>query len=192
MLVQKTREKWTNSIYVTYTEYGEGYFSKKYISGRDGMPLSEIFRPPSMGKKFSSTPIVTYCTWYVLQTGEMTCWNTGTICFFFSVNWGAHWFEYFPNPPINILAMIENVLAHHDKYLLQHFVKYGVTSQVHFLNRKLLTWYSLFMKEKDFQKKYWYMYEWFEQTSGQFCWMQCLFIWSVQCSVDFCLMVFPK
>lgn len=46
------------------------------------------------------------------------------------VNWGAHWFEYFPNPPINILAMIENVLAHHDKYLLEHFVKYGVTSQV--------------------------------------------------------------
>ena len=126
-----------------------------------------------------------YCTWYVLQTGEMTYWNTGTIFFFFSVNWGAHWFEYFPNPPINILAMIENVLAHHDKYLLQHFVKYGVTSQVHFLNCKLHTWYPLFMKEKDFQKKYWYMYEWFEQKSGRFCWMQCLFIWSVQCSVDF-------
>ncbi|KAK6174116.1 hypothetical protein SNE40_017453 [Patella caerulea] len=46
------------------------------------------------------------------------------------VNWGCHWFEYFPNPPINILAMIENVLAHHDKTLLQHFVKHGVTSQV--------------------------------------------------------------
>ncbi|ESO96315.1 hypothetical protein LOTGIDRAFT_227074 [Lottia gigantea] len=47
------------------------------------------------------------------------------------VNWGSHWFEYFPNPPINILAMIENVLAHHDRLLLQHFVRYGVTSQIY-------------------------------------------------------------
>ncbi|XP_064599017.1 TBC1 domain family member 31-like isoform X2 [Liolophura sinensis] len=47
------------------------------------------------------------------------------------VNWGAHWFEYFPNPPINILGMIENVLAYHDRDLLQHFVKYKVTSQIY-------------------------------------------------------------
>ncbi|XP_041376206.1 TBC1 domain family member 31-like [Gigantopelta aegis] len=47
------------------------------------------------------------------------------------VNWGYHWFEYFPNPPINILAMIENIIAHHDRYLLQHFVKYKVTSQIY-------------------------------------------------------------
>ena len=26
--------------------------------------------------------------------------------------------------------MVENVLGHHDRYLLQHFVTYGVTSQV--------------------------------------------------------------
>jgi len=46
------------------------------------------------------------------------------------VNYAQHWFEYFPNPPINILGMIENVIGHHDRYLLQHFVKYNVTSQV--------------------------------------------------------------
>lgn len=47
------------------------------------------------------------------------------------VNWCQHWFEYFPNPPLNILGMVENVLAHHDKKLLQHLVKCGITSQVY-------------------------------------------------------------
>nr|KAG5713085.1 hypothetical protein BaRGS_021879 [Batillaria attramentaria] len=51
------------------------------------------------------------------------------------VNWCQHWFEYFPNPPINILGMVENVLGHHDRYLLQHFVTYGVTSQYFFHHR---------------------------------------------------------
>ena len=45
-------------------------------------------------------------------------------------NWGCHWFEFFPNPPINVLALIENLLAYHDRSLLQHFVRHGVTSQV--------------------------------------------------------------
>ncbi|KAJ8303472.1 hypothetical protein KUTeg_019868 [Tegillarca granosa] len=61
--------------------------------------------------------------------------NNHLICFeiiaSIMTNWSEHWFEYFPNPPINILSMVENVLAHHDKYLLQHFVKYGVTSQIY-------------------------------------------------------------
>ncbi|KAL4616977.1 TBC1 domain family member 31 [Arapaima gigas] len=47
------------------------------------------------------------------------------------VNWCQHWFEYFPNPPLNVLSMVENVLAHHDKELLQHLVNCGVTSQVY-------------------------------------------------------------
>ena len=55
-------------------------------------------------------------------------------CLFFimycSANWCDHWFEYFPNPPLNILAMVENVLAYHDHRLLEHFVQYGITSQV--------------------------------------------------------------
>ena len=44
--------------------------------------------------------------------------------------WCQHWFEYFPNPPINVLSLVENVLAFHDKELLRHFVRHGVTSQV--------------------------------------------------------------
>lgn len=46
------------------------------------------------------------------------------------MNWCQHWFEYFPNPPLNILSMVENVLAHHDRELLRHLVDCGVTSQV--------------------------------------------------------------
>ncbi|XP_011804686.1 PREDICTED: TBC1 domain family member 31 [Colobus angolensis palliatus] len=51
--------------------------------------------------------------------------------FSFIVNWCQHWFEYFPNPPINILSMIENVLAFHDKELLQHFIDHDITSQLY-------------------------------------------------------------
>ena len=29
-----------------------------------------------------------------------------------------------------MLGLVENVLAHHDKELLQHLIKHGVTSQV--------------------------------------------------------------
>ncbi|KAK3790424.1 hypothetical protein RRG08_015894 [Elysia crispata] len=47
------------------------------------------------------------------------------------VNWGQHWFEYFPNPPINVLGMVENMLAHHDPQLLQHLVRKGVTSEIY-------------------------------------------------------------
>lgn len=52
------------------------------------------------------------------------------ICDFLTANWCQHWFEYFPNPPVNVLSVIENVLAFHDKVLLAHFVEHGITSQV--------------------------------------------------------------
>jgi len=48
----------------------------------------------------------------------------------FLVNWCAQWFEYFPNPPLNVLAMVENLLAHHDAELLEHFVRHSITTQV--------------------------------------------------------------
>ncbi|XP_007898739.1 TBC1 domain family member 31 [Callorhinchus milii] len=47
------------------------------------------------------------------------------------MNWCQDWFEYFPNPPINLLSMIENILGHLDKELLQHFVTYNVTTQTY-------------------------------------------------------------
>lgn len=48
-----------------------------------------------------------------------------------SVNWCGHWFEYFPNPPLNLLALIENTLSHHDPHLLQHFVSHKITAQIY-------------------------------------------------------------
>jgi hypothetical protein len=46
------------------------------------------------------------------------------------VNWCQNWFEFFPNPPINLLSMVENLLVHHDRNLLQHLVQANVKSQV--------------------------------------------------------------
>ncbi|XP_058420868.1 TBC1 domain family member 31 isoform X7 [Diceros bicornis minor] len=57
--------------------------------------------------------------------------KVGSYSEYYRVNWCQHWFEYFPNPPINILSMIENVLAFHDKKLLQHFIDHDITSQLY-------------------------------------------------------------
>nr|XP_035133438.1 TBC1 domain family member 31 isoform X12 [Callithrix jacchus] len=57
--------------------------------------------------------------------------KVGNYSEYYRVNWCQHWFEYFPNPPINILSMIENVLAFHDKELLQHFIDHDITSQLY-------------------------------------------------------------
>ncbi|XP_019849062.1 PREDICTED: TBC1 domain family member 31-like [Amphimedon queenslandica] len=46
-------------------------------------------------------------------------------------NWCSHWFEYFPNPPLNVLSLVENLLSHHDNHLLQHFVSHNITAQVY-------------------------------------------------------------
>ncbi|KAA0185733.1 TBC1 domain family member 31, partial [Fasciolopsis buskii] len=47
----------------------------------------------------------------------------------FPVNWCFTWFEYFPNPPINVLCMVENLLAYTDPDLYNHFVRYDVTTE---------------------------------------------------------------
>ncbi|CAH8646969.1 unnamed protein product [Heterobilharzia americana] len=46
-------------------------------------------------------------------------------------NWCGTWFEFFPNPPINILCMIENLIAHADPELYQHFVQYNITTEIY-------------------------------------------------------------
>ncbi len=50
---------------------------------------------------------------------------------FILVNWCRDWFKFFPNPPMNILNMIENVLSYHDKILLEHFIKHRITCVVY-------------------------------------------------------------
>ncbi|XP_068723216.1 TBC1 domain family member 31-like [Montipora capricornis] len=64
----------------------------------------------------------------LFQNNQLICFEMiATIL----TNWCHHWFEFFPNPPVNILGMVENVLVHHDKRLIQHFVQCDVTTQVY-------------------------------------------------------------
>ncbi|XP_066540081.1 TBC1 domain family member 31 [Hoplias malabaricus] len=73
-------------------------------------------------------PLVAFPFVKLFQNNPLVCFEVVATVI---VNWCQHWFEYFPNPPLNILSMVENVLAHHDKELLQHFVDFGVTSQLY-------------------------------------------------------------
>ncbi|KAJ3147855.1 TBC1 domain member 31 [Geranomyces michiganensis] len=47
------------------------------------------------------------------------------------VNWCQKWWEYDPNPPIECLAIIEDLLEFHDRELLKHFATRHVTSQTY-------------------------------------------------------------
>ncbi|XP_076006622.1 TBC1 domain family member 31 isoform X2 [Genypterus blacodes] len=73
-------------------------------------------------------PLVAFPFVKLFQNNPLLCFEVVATVI---VNWCQHYFEYFPNPPINILSMAENVLAHHDKEMLQHLVDCGVTSQVY-------------------------------------------------------------
>ncbi|XP_042690606.1 TBC1 domain family member 31 isoform X2 [Centrocercus urophasianus] len=73
-------------------------------------------------------PLLAFPFVKLFQNNQLICFEVvATVV----VNFCQHWFEYFPNPPVNILSMVENILAHHDKELLQHLIKYSVTSQVY-------------------------------------------------------------
>ncbi|XP_062320828.1 TBC1 domain family member 31 [Osmerus eperlanus] len=73
-------------------------------------------------------PLVAFPFVKLFQNNPLVCFEVVATVI---VNWCQHWFEYFPNPPLNVLSMAENVLAHHDKELLQHFIDCGVTSQLY-------------------------------------------------------------
>ncbi|KAH0509588.1 TBC1 domain family member 31 [Microtus ochrogaster] len=80
---------------------------------------------------FSDTPFLPLLAFpfvKLFQNNQLICFEVVATLI---INWCQHWFEYFPNPPINILSMIENVLAFHDKELLQHFIERDVTSQLY-------------------------------------------------------------
>ncbi|CAH8431491.1 unnamed protein product [Dicrocoelium dendriticum] len=47
------------------------------------------------------------------------------------INWCSAWFEYFPSPPINVLCMIENLVAYNDQELYHHLVKCQVTTEIY-------------------------------------------------------------
>ncbi|XP_071327062.1 TBC1 domain family member 31 [Trachinotus anak] len=73
-------------------------------------------------------PLVAFPFVKLFQNNPMLCFEVVATVI---VNWCQHWFEFFPNPPLNILSLAENVLAHHDKELLQHLVDCGITSQLY-------------------------------------------------------------
>ncbi|XP_007941622.1 TBC1 domain family member 31 [Orycteropus afer afer] len=80
---------------------------------------------------FSDTPYLPLLAFpfvKLFQNNQLICFEVVATLI---INWCQHWFEYFPNPPINILSMIENVLAFHDKELLQHFMDHDITSQLY-------------------------------------------------------------
>ncbi|NWX38842.1 TBC31 protein, partial [Steatornis caripensis] len=80
---------------------------------------------------FAETPYIPLLAFpfvKLFQNNQLICFEVVATVL---VNFCQHWFEYFPNPPVNVLSMMENVLAHHDKELLQHLIKYNVTSQVY-------------------------------------------------------------
>ncbi|XP_028673462.2 TBC1 domain family member 31 [Erpetoichthys calabaricus] len=73
-------------------------------------------------------PLVAFPFVKLFQNNQLICFE---VIATFIMNWCQHWFEYFPNPPLNVLSMIENIISHHDKELLQHFVKCNITSQIY-------------------------------------------------------------
>ncbi|XP_077023685.1 TBC1 domain family member 31 isoform X2 [Tamandua tetradactyla] len=80
---------------------------------------------------FSDTPYLPLLAFpfvKLFQNNQLICFEVAATLI---INWCQHWFEYFPNPPINILTMIENVLAFHDEQLLQHFMDHDITSQLY-------------------------------------------------------------
>ncbi|XP_020944630.1 TBC1 domain family member 31 isoform X12 [Sus scrofa] len=87
---------------------------------------------------FSDTPYLPLLAFpfvKLFQNNQLICFEVVATLI---INWCQHWFEYFPNPPINVLSMIENVLAFHDKELLQHFIEHDITSQYFFHHRNNL------------------------------------------------------
>ncbi|XP_055482650.1 TBC1 domain family member 31 [Psammomys obesus] len=73
-------------------------------------------------------PLLAFPFVKLFQNNQLICFEVIATLI---INWCQHWFEYFPNPPINILSMIENVLAFRDKELLQHFIDRNITSQLY-------------------------------------------------------------
>lgn len=47
------------------------------------------------------------------------------------INWCQKWWEYYPNPPIEVLDIIEQLLTFHDAELVAHFQNCKVTGQVY-------------------------------------------------------------
>lgn len=61
------------------------------------------------------------------------------------VNWCQGWFDFFPEAPLGVLKIVDSLLVRHDKQLLAHFKRVGVTAEVnvHFILLKLFNFFLL-------------------------------------------------
>uniref|UniRef100_T2M8A5 TBC1 domain family member 31 n=1 Tax=Hydra vulgaris TaxID=6087 RepID=T2M8A5_HYDVU len=61
--------------------------------------------------------------------------NNQLVCFEVAatllLTWCQKWFEFFPNPPLTILNIVETMLGYHDPSLLNHFIKLDVSTQLY-------------------------------------------------------------
>ncbi len=72
-------------------------------------------------------PLLVFPFVKLFQNNQVICFE---VCATLISNWCNCWFEFFPNPPMNILNMIENLLGYHDRNLLEHFMRYRINCQV--------------------------------------------------------------
>lgn len=84
----------------------------------------------------------------LFQNNQLVCFE---ILASLLTNWCSHWFEYFPNPPLNILAMVENLLAHHDAHLLEHLITHNITTR-HYAWPLLETMFSEVLSQDEWLK----------------------------------------
>ena len=66
----------------------------------------------------------------LFQNNHLVCFET---CATFLKSFCLHWFEFFPNPPIGVLSLVENILADNDRVLYHHLVTHKITSQTYAL-----------------------------------------------------------
>ncbi|TPX37151.1 hypothetical protein SmJEL517_g01058 [Synchytrium microbalum] len=64
------------------------------------------------------------------------------------INWCQKWWEYYPNPPVELLSMFEELFMYHDRELLAHFVKHKVTSQIFLWTFTQNLFSELFVREE--------------------------------------------
>ncbi|XP_028392859.1 TBC1 domain family member 31-like [Dendronephthya gigantea] len=73
-------------------------------------------------------PLLVFPFVKLFQNNQLICFEVVATVL---VNWCQNWFEFFPNPPINLLGMVENLLVYHDKNLLHHLVQADIKSQIY-------------------------------------------------------------
>lgn len=96
-------------------------------------PLSLIYRSLKLLRVFQRllsavaywAPVAVECTFLptlafpfakLLQNSQLIAFEVVATVL---LNWSQRWFDFIPNPPLNILALIENVLSYQDKELFQ-------------------------------------------------------------------------